>query len=81
MAVNVTPTLEQVGLVPDVIAMETDGVTEVLISLVIELEVAVEVIKQVALDVITQLMISLLINVVELNVELLEPAFTPFTFH
>ena len=49
--------------------------------IVIAFDVAGEPVGQVALDVITHVTASALARVLELNVALLVPAFTPFTFH
>jgi hypothetical protein len=69
------------GFVPDVNAMETDGVTTGFTVIVIPFDVAVKGLGHVAVDVITQVTTCPLVNVVVVKVELLVPAFTPFTFH
>lgn len=53
------------------------GFTAIVMPLLVEVAVA----KQVALLVSTQVIISPLFKVAETNVELLVPAFVPFTFH
>ena len=69
-----------IGLVPDVCAIATDGVTfEVTVMVIPEL-VAVDVVTQVALEVITQVTICPLVREVVVNVEPV-PAFVPLTFH
>jgi hypothetical protein len=72
---------EQEGLVPEVKAIETDGVTAAVLFTVIFPEVAVGVVAQPELDVITQLTTSELAKAELANVALFEPAFTPFIFH
>ena len=81
VAVNVADAPAHSGLVPDVCAMETDGVTTALTVMVIPFEVAVAGLAQERLDVITQLTTCPLVNVVVVNVVLLVPEFTPFTIH
>jgi hypothetical protein len=53
VAVNVTAVPEQVGFVPDVIAIATEGVTLAVTPKLIALEVAVDEVTQVRLLVIT----------------------------
>ena len=65
MAVNVTEEPAHVGLVPDVIAIVTDGVTLGFTVIVIVLDVTVAGLAQVAFEVILQLTISPLANVVD----------------
>ena len=60
VAVNVQPEDAQPGLLPEVSAILTEGVTEVVTLIVILFEVAVVVEAHEALDVITQLTTSLL---------------------
>lgn len=58
-----------------------DGVRFVFTIIVTPLLVAVGDVTQLTFDVSTQVTTSVLFNVVDVNVELLIPAFTPFTFH
>jgi hypothetical protein len=57
VAVNVTPVPEQVGFVPVVIPMLTEGVTFAVTPKLIALEVAVDEVTQVTLLVITTVML------------------------
>ena len=59
---NVQPEDAQPGLLPEVSAILTEGVTEVVTLIVILFEVAVVVEAHAALDVITQLTTSLFAN-------------------
>jgi hypothetical protein len=61
--------------------MVTDGVTAAGVAIVITLDVAVDVVTQTALDVTTQLTWSPSAKVIVEKKALLNPAFTPFTFH
>jgi hypothetical protein len=81
VAVNVTEAPVQVGLLPDVTAIETVGATVAVLLKVIELEVANEPVVHVALDVISHVTTSPFANELPLNVVLFVPAFTPLTFH
>ena len=81
VAVNVAEAPAHSGFVPDVNAMATAGVRLALITMVIPLDVAVVGLAHVKLEVITQVTICPLVKVVVVNVGLLVPAFTPFTFH
>jgi hypothetical protein len=81
VAVKVNKLPAQPGLLPEVNAIVTDGVTVVVLFTVIVPEVAVEVVTQDELEVITQLITSPFVNVELVNVALFVPAFTPFTFH
>ena len=54
VAVNVTATPGQVGLVPDVRAIDTDGVTDGATEMVIALDVAGLAVTPAKFDVITQ---------------------------
>lgn len=64
VAVNVTDDPAQVGLLPEVIAIDTDGVTRGLIVIVIPLLVAVAGLTHEALEVKTQVTICPLVNAV-----------------
>ena len=79
MKVNELPV--QLGFVPVVKAIETEGVTLPVLVMVIDPDVAVVVVAQAALDVITQLTTSVFARVELVNVVELIPASTPFTFH
>ena len=79
VAVNVTEVPEQ--MVVAVAEMLTDGVTEELTVIAMVFDVAIVVLTQVELLVSTQLTICPLVNEVVVNVELLVPAFVPFTNH
>ena len=81
VAVKVTDVPAQIVWLPEVIAIETDGVTDEVTVILILLLVAVAGETQLALLVITTVTISLLAKVVEVNVAALVPAFTPFIFH
>ena len=78
VAVNVTLFPEQIEV--DEALIETDGVTE-LVEMAMTLLVAVAVVMQLALEVIITLTWSPLVNVVEVNVAELVPAFVPFICH
>ena len=78
VAVNVTLFPEQIEV--DEALIETDGVTE-LVEMAMTLLVAVAVVMQLALEVIITLTWSPLINVLEVNVAELVPAFVPFICH
>ena len=79
VAVKVTDV--PVQIVVCVAAMLTEGVTDEVTVIVIALLTGLFDARQPALLVITTIKISLLANVVEVNVALLVPALTPFTFH
>ena len=81
VAVNVTDAPEALGLVPEVKAMETAGVTAVLKLMVMLLLVAVAVDAHARFDVITQLTTWPAVNVAVEYVALLVPTLAPFTFH
>jgi hypothetical protein len=81
VAVNVAEAPAHSGFVPVVSAIETAGVTAAFTVMVIPFDVAVAGLAQDAFDVITQVTTCPLVNVVEVNVALLVPAFTPSTFH
>ncbi len=80
-AVNVKEAPAQAGLVPVVKEAETAGATDGLIVIVIPALVAVVGLAQAELEVITQVTTCPLVNVLDVNVALLVPALTPFTFH
>jgi hypothetical protein len=69
------------GLFPDVNAIETTGVTLVVIVIVTAFEVAVVALTHAALEIITQVTICPLVNDEVVNVALFVPAFAPSTFH
>jgi hypothetical protein len=71
----------QVGLVPDVNAMDTAGATAVVTVTEMVFEVAVEGDAQAAFEVITQDTICPFVNDEVVNVGLLVPALEPFTSH
>lgn len=79
VAVKVTEVPEQ--MVVAVVETLTDGVTEELTVIAMVFDVAIVVLTQVELLVSTQLTICPLVNEVVVNVELLVPAFVPFTNH
>jgi hypothetical protein len=78
VAVNVTLFPEQIDV--DDALMETEGVTE-LVVIVITLLPAVAVVVQLAFEVMMTLTWSPFPRVLEVNVEELVPAFTPFICH
>ena len=77
---NVTFVPEQIVL-PVLLLMETDGVTEAVTVIVIVLLLAVVGEAQVALLVKVQVTVFPLASVLSLKVALLLPALEPFTFH
>ena len=79
MAVNVTFVPAQM-VVADAV-MLTDGVTDDVTVMVMALLVAVVGMAHAALLVSTTVTTSLLFKIVDENVALLVPAFTPFTLH
>ena len=81
VAVNVADAPAHSGFVPVVNAIDADGVTVGFTVIVIEFEFAVVGLAHAAFDVITQVTTCPLVNVAEVNVGLLIPAFTPSTFH
>ena len=80
VAVNVTLLPEQVGLVPDVTAMLTDGVTSAVTFNIIALLVAVDEVTQVILLVITQVMLPPVVPA-SVYVLLFVPTSEPSFFH
>jgi hypothetical protein len=78
--VKVTEAPAQI-VVPDPLAMLTEGVTEEFTVIDTLLEVAVAGLAQAALDVSTQVTASELARVVEVKVAAFVPTFVPFTFH
>ena len=81
VAVNATATPGQVGFVPVVCAMLTDGVTEGATEIVIAFEVAGLAVTPAKFEVITHVTTCPAVNEDVVNVALLVPTFTPFTFH
>ncbi len=81
VAVNVTDVPAQIVDEPVVMAMLTEGVRFGFTVIVIELLIGLLEARQVALLASTTVMISPLANVVDVNVLLFVPVFTPFTFH
>ena len=82
VAVNVTLVPEQVGVVPDVIAILTLAGKFGLTVMLMLLDVAGEPVKHgVALLVNTTVTASLFTKVVVVKFALLVPAFAPLTFH
>ena len=81
VAVKVTEDPAQVGLVPEVIAIETEGTSTGFTVIVIPVLVAVVGLAQVAFEVKTQVTTCPLVKAVVVNVAELVPAFTPPTFH
>ena len=81
VAVNVTGTVEQVGFVPDVMAIDTAGVTTGFTVIVITALVATVGFTQAAFEVKTQVTTSPFTRVHEEMPARFVPAFTPFTFH
>ena len=81
VAVNVADAPAHSGFVPDVNAIETDGVKTGFTVIVIPLDVPVAGLAQTAFDVITHVTICPFVNVVVVNVVLFVPAFTPLTCH
>ena len=68
-------------MVPEVNEIETEGITTGLTVIVIPEDVALTGLTQNADDVITHVTICEFANVDVVNVGLLLPSFTPFTFH
>ena len=81
VAVKVNEVLAQLGFVPVVKAIDTEGVTVAVLLIVIPEDVAVAEVAQAAFVVITQLTTSEFANVELVNVVALVPASAPFTFH
>jgi hypothetical protein len=81
VAVNVTATPGQVGFVPAVCTIETEGVTDGATEIVIELEVAGFAVTPAKLEVITHVTTCPAVSDDDVYVELFVPTFTPFTFH
>ena len=81
VALAVNETLVPGQIVDELALMLNDGTPLLFTVMVIELEVAVAVVTQVELDVITQVTTCPLVSDVVVNIGLLVPAFTPFTFH
>lgn len=79
MAVNNTLLPEQILLLA--VAILTDGVTFATNVIFILLEVALLGVAQADAEVRMHHTVSLLLNAKVVNVALLVPAFTPFTFH
>lgn len=79
LAVNVTDALGQTDVLG--VLIDTDGVTAELMVIVTALDVAVAGDAQLAVEVMTQVTTAPLVSVVVVNVALLVPALTPFTFH
>ena len=79
VAVNVTAVPAQILVLLDVIAIV--GVTGALTFIVKLFEAAVVGVAQAEDEVSTQFTIAPLVNVVDVNVALFVPLFTPFTFH
>jgi hypothetical protein len=77
-AVKVTLLPGQIDM--ELAAMETEGVTEAVV-IVMMLEVAVVVVMQLALDVITTVTRSPLTNALVMKLDELVPAFTPLICH
>ena len=81
MGVAVNVVLLPAQMVNDAVLMLTDGVKEAVVVMVRELLVAVGVLAQDALLVITRVTTSLFAIAEVVNVALLVPTFTPFSFH
>ena len=81
VAVNVAEEPAHIGLVPEVCAIATDGVTFAFTVTATAFEVAVVGVAQFALEVITQVTDCPLVSDVVVNVVAPVPAFTPSTFH
>jgi hypothetical protein len=81
VAVNVADAPAHSGFVPVVNAIVKEGVTDAFTVIVIEFEFAVTGLAHAAFEVSVQVTICPLVRVVVVNVELLVPAFPPFTFH
>ena len=79
VAVNVTEVPRQMVVVE--VAILTPAVTVGVTTMVIAFDVAGLLVTQLALEVITQVTVFPLARVVLVKVELLVPAFVPFTFH
>ena len=79
MKIAVEP--RHIGFVPVVSAIETVGVTDGFIAIVIPVLETVFGLAQVAFDVNSQVIICPLVKVDVVNVFELIPAFTPSTFH
>ena len=81
VAVNVTEEPAQVGFVPEVCAMETDGVTLVLTVIVMPVLMYVAGFTQVEFDVNIHLTTCPFVSEEVVNKLELVPAFTPLTCH
>ena len=81
VAVKVTDEPAQVGFVPEVKVIETEGTRTGFTVIVMPVLIAVAGLAQVAFDVRTQVTICPLVNVEVVNVGEFVPAFTPLTFH
>ena len=81
VAVNVTDVPVQVGLVPDVKATATLGVTLVVNVIVMLFDEAVKGLAHAELEVIVQVITSLFANEAFVYVALFVPTFVPFNFH
>ena len=80
VAVNVTEVPAQTDA-EGLAATATDGVTNGFTDIVTDADAAVAGLAQAALDVRVQVTTSPLLNVEEVNVARLVPAFAPFTCH
>ena len=80
-AVNVRACPVQVGFEPELMLIETNGVSVPVIVIVIPFEVDVAGLAQAKLDVMTQVTTSPFPNELVVYVELLVPTLLPFTFH
>ncbi len=81
VAVKVVDEPEHIGLLPLVIAIETEGVSTGFTTTFNEFEVAVVGVAQVAVDVIIQLTVCPFVKLDVVNIALFVPAFAPFTNH
>jgi hypothetical protein len=81
VAVKVAEAPAHCGLVPEVKAIDSVGVTTGLTVITTAFEVAVAGLTQVAFEVSSQVTDCPFVMEEEVNVELFVPAFVPFTFH
>ncbi len=81
VAVKVVDAPAHIGLLPLVIAIETEGIIIGFTTTLIEFEVAVLGLAHVAVDVITQLTVCAFVKLEVVNIALLLPALVPFTNH
>lgn len=81
VALNVAEDPAHIGLLPAVMAIETEGTSTGFTVMVIPALLAVTGLAHVSLDVSVQVTTWPLVSAVVENIALLIPAFTPFTCH